>query len=175
MTHVTCGLIAKNRDELRNFKLDSHVWAAFSFFYCPGVILYRREIAFFVQAVSVFITSTQVLLKSFRGWRNIIRLSLLTNSVAQAAGVCCAGKNIHHHCKNVNCGRFKWLTDGKFWKTDKDFCRCHVWSVVYRSTAFGKEARETTDRTGNICHHFWNTHPLEVIDQSPYFSTFLKP
>ena len=32
MTHVTCRLTAKNRDELRNPTLGNQVWAAFSFF-----------------------------------------------------------------------------------------------------------------------------------------------
>jgi len=32
MTHVTCRLTAKNRDELRNPELCSRVWATFTFF-----------------------------------------------------------------------------------------------------------------------------------------------
>jgi len=32
MTHVTCRLTAKNRDQLRNATLGNRVWA--SFFYC---------------------------------------------------------------------------------------------------------------------------------------------
>ena len=31
MTHVTCGLIAKNRDQLRNPTLGNRVWATFTF------------------------------------------------------------------------------------------------------------------------------------------------
>ena len=32
MTHVTCRLTAKNRDQLRNPPVGSRVWATFSFF-----------------------------------------------------------------------------------------------------------------------------------------------
>ena len=32
MTHVTCRLTAKNRDQLRNPTLDSRVWATFALF-----------------------------------------------------------------------------------------------------------------------------------------------
>ena len=31
MTHVTCRLTAKNRDQLRNPTLGNRVWAAFTF------------------------------------------------------------------------------------------------------------------------------------------------
>ena len=31
MTHVTCRLIAKNRDQLRNPTLDNRIWATFTF------------------------------------------------------------------------------------------------------------------------------------------------
>jgi len=31
MTHITCRLTAKNRDQLRNFTLGSQVWATFTF------------------------------------------------------------------------------------------------------------------------------------------------
>ena len=34
MTHVTCRLTAKNRDQLRNCTLGSRVWTTFTFFYC---------------------------------------------------------------------------------------------------------------------------------------------
>jgi len=33
MTHVTCRLTAKNRDQLRNLTLGNRVWATFTFFY----------------------------------------------------------------------------------------------------------------------------------------------
>ena len=33
MTHVTCRLTAKNRDQLRNPTLGNRVWATFTFFY----------------------------------------------------------------------------------------------------------------------------------------------
>ena len=36
MTHVTCRLTAKNRDELRNPTLGNRVWATFTFFMCRG-------------------------------------------------------------------------------------------------------------------------------------------
>jgi len=36
MTHVTCRLTAKNRDQLRNHTLSNRVWATFSFFYLQG-------------------------------------------------------------------------------------------------------------------------------------------
>ena len=32
MTHVTCRLTAKNRDQLRNTTLGNRVWATFTFF-----------------------------------------------------------------------------------------------------------------------------------------------
>jgi len=32
MTHVTCGLTAKNRDQLRNPTLGNRLWATFTFF-----------------------------------------------------------------------------------------------------------------------------------------------
>ena len=32
MTHVTCRLTAKNRDQLRNPTLGNRVWATFTFF-----------------------------------------------------------------------------------------------------------------------------------------------
>ena len=34
MTHVTCRLTAKNRDQLRNPTLGNRVWATFTFTYC---------------------------------------------------------------------------------------------------------------------------------------------
>ena len=34
MTHVTCRLTAKNRDQLRNPTLGNRVWATFTFYYC---------------------------------------------------------------------------------------------------------------------------------------------
>jgi len=34
MTHVTCRLTAKNRDQLRNPTLDNLVWATCTLFYC---------------------------------------------------------------------------------------------------------------------------------------------
>jgi len=36
MTHVTCMLTAKNRDQLRNPTLGSRVWATFSFFHASA-------------------------------------------------------------------------------------------------------------------------------------------
>jgi len=33
MTHVTCRLTAKNRDQLRNPTLGNRVWATFTFYY----------------------------------------------------------------------------------------------------------------------------------------------
>jgi len=35
MTHVTCRLTARNRDQLWNRMLGSQVWATFTFFYFP--------------------------------------------------------------------------------------------------------------------------------------------
>ena len=35
MTHVTCRLTAKNRDQLRNHTLGNRVWATFSFYTLP--------------------------------------------------------------------------------------------------------------------------------------------
>jgi len=39
MTHVTCRLTARNRDQLRNPTLANRVWATFTFFKtCLGII-----------------------------------------------------------------------------------------------------------------------------------------
>jgi len=32
MTHITCRLTAKNRDQFRNATLDNRVWATFTFY-----------------------------------------------------------------------------------------------------------------------------------------------
>ena len=55
MTHVTCRLTAKNRDQLRNPTLGSRVWAIFTFIMsngvtgfneaCRGVVLVPRRAA----------------------------------------------------------------------------------------------------------------------------------
>jgi len=37
MTHVTCRLTAKNRDQLRNPTLGNRVWATFTFFYTEAM------------------------------------------------------------------------------------------------------------------------------------------
>jgi len=37
MTHVTCRLTAKNRDQLRNPTLGHRVWATYTFLILPGV------------------------------------------------------------------------------------------------------------------------------------------
>ena len=42
MTHVTCRLTAKNRDDPRNTMLGNRVWATFTFFIC--MLFYRRVI-----------------------------------------------------------------------------------------------------------------------------------
>jgi len=34
MTHATCKLTAKNRDQLRNPTLGNRVWATFTFLHC---------------------------------------------------------------------------------------------------------------------------------------------
>ena len=41
MTHVTCRLTAKNRDQLRNPTLGNRVWATFIFyiFICPSLVV----------------------------------------------------------------------------------------------------------------------------------------
>ena len=44
MTHVTCRLTAKNRDQLRNPTLGNWVWATFTFFYL--VVLLRPSSTF---------------------------------------------------------------------------------------------------------------------------------
>jgi len=36
MTHITCRLTAKNRDQLQNPTLGNRVWATFTFFYQKG-------------------------------------------------------------------------------------------------------------------------------------------
>ena len=46
MTHVTCKLTAKNRDQLRNSTLGNRVSAAFSFFYlCPAQFCRAGQLA----------------------------------------------------------------------------------------------------------------------------------
>ena len=40
MTHVTCRLTVKNRDQLRNPTLGNRVWATFTFFQCPCGVLH---------------------------------------------------------------------------------------------------------------------------------------
>jgi len=44
MTHVTCRLTAKNRDQLRNPTLGSRVWATFSFFITCSVIDFPAQV-----------------------------------------------------------------------------------------------------------------------------------
>ena len=44
MTHVTCRLTAKNRDQLRNLTLSNRVWAAFAVIY-PHLGLVKRVAA----------------------------------------------------------------------------------------------------------------------------------
>ena len=39
MTHVTCRLTAKNRDQLRNPTLGNRVWATFTFLCCVDIDL----------------------------------------------------------------------------------------------------------------------------------------
>ena len=43
MTHVTCRLTAKNRDQLWNHTLDNRVWATFTFFYCHTKQYYVQQ------------------------------------------------------------------------------------------------------------------------------------
>ena len=46
MTHVTCRLTAKNRDELRNPTLGSRVWATFTFTEDRGRIAQQPSVCF---------------------------------------------------------------------------------------------------------------------------------
>jgi len=39
MTHVTCTLTAKNRDQLRNPTLGNRAWATFTFFFLPPFLM----------------------------------------------------------------------------------------------------------------------------------------
>ena len=41
MTHVTCRLTAKNRDQLRNPTLSNQVWATFTFYQIQSKIVYQ--------------------------------------------------------------------------------------------------------------------------------------
>jgi len=43
MTHVTCRLTAKNRDQLRNSTPGNRVWATFTVFYCMGIELHTAS------------------------------------------------------------------------------------------------------------------------------------
>ena len=46
MTHITCGLTAKNRDQLQNPTLGDRVWAAFSFMHiCIDTIIQKSRTA----------------------------------------------------------------------------------------------------------------------------------
>ena len=45
MTHVTCRLTAKNRDQLRNPTLGNRVWASFTFFGRRQIRLNARDTA----------------------------------------------------------------------------------------------------------------------------------
>ena len=38
MTHSTCRLTAKNRDQLRNPTLGNRVWATFTFYQCTTLL-----------------------------------------------------------------------------------------------------------------------------------------
>ena len=44
MTHVTCRLTAKNRDQLRNPTLGNHVWATFTFFVVMTLVGFHRSV-----------------------------------------------------------------------------------------------------------------------------------
>jgi len=44
MTHVTCRLTAKNRDQLRNPALGNRVWATFIFLYKPAWTVERKAV-----------------------------------------------------------------------------------------------------------------------------------
>jgi len=50
MTHVTCRLTAKNRDQLRNPTLGNRVWATFNFFY--NTVLWWATSPFLVHSHS---------------------------------------------------------------------------------------------------------------------------
>ena len=45
MTHVTCRLTAKNRDQLRNPTLGNRVWATFTFYLFPPGLISSRPIS----------------------------------------------------------------------------------------------------------------------------------
>ena len=51
MTHVTCRLTAKNRDQLRNPTLRNRVWATFTFL--PFTFGYSRPILVAVRSLSL--------------------------------------------------------------------------------------------------------------------------
>ena len=65
MTHVTCRLTAKNRDQLRNHKLSNRVWSNFTFFALPTVHTGVREPQFSLCAVN-----EPSLLLMFAAWRS---------------------------------------------------------------------------------------------------------
>ena len=46
MTHVTCRLTAKNRDQLRNPTLGNRVWATFTFLVARKTAPVAREVMF---------------------------------------------------------------------------------------------------------------------------------
>ena len=55
MTHVTCRLTAKNRDQLRNPTLGNRVWASFTFFNVLTFLLPKEEQSIAMK-VSVYLS-----------------------------------------------------------------------------------------------------------------------
>ena len=51
MTHVTCRLTAKNRDQLRNSTLGNRVWATFTFF--TTVCVCARQVVLIIRSQQV--------------------------------------------------------------------------------------------------------------------------
>ena len=47
MTHVTCRLTAKHRDQLRNPTLGNRVWATFTFLRIVRILLFRKIHTYF--------------------------------------------------------------------------------------------------------------------------------
>jgi len=70
MTHVTCRLTAKNRDQLRNPTLGSRVWATFTFY------LLRKVVHFTVALLTPAITKDVALRVSAEIFRHSLGIQI---------------------------------------------------------------------------------------------------
>ena len=66
MTHVTCRLTAKNRDQLRNATLGNRVWATFAFYCC---LLLRHQLR--LEDVVQHVDQISIIIFSYIVWWTI--------------------------------------------------------------------------------------------------------